>query len=307
MKTLNSFLILAVLIAAAAYALSFTGCNNPITDSAAQKYPARTERDFVTNTSLLSQPGSVIITSLEDLNSPADTIPDTGTIGEDIIPIRYTQNAYRNISIGVATYIRVKLLDIYGNFIFELSDENPHIYANVPAGDYNMVITSRVNYYTDTLRGRQTLFIQPDVTAGTTSSDLNLLNTVIIGEMCVNCDLSYANLVNFKFTLANLTGSNLAGANLTLSKFLRGNLSYTNMQNAYFVGGKAENINFSFSNMKNTAFRYTDLNHSSFNNCDMSYADLRFADLSSADFCSAIKTGIISNGVTTNVETQCWP
>ena len=309
MKTLNSFLITAVLLAATIYALSFSGCNNPIGETINQTFPARTERDFTYHNGLIAIPGSVIALDLENVNAPADSIPDTGRRGEDAFPIRYTENAIHNFTIAWDSYVRITLIRPGDRVMFTLSPENRYTSIYIPAGDYDMYVTSVTDYYTDSIAGRHTVFIRPNPDIGPASNSSLLpmqTNTLISVGNCPNCDLSNANLYHTYLSGSNLTGANLFQANLGLSNFSFVTATGANFGSTYLFKANAVFSNLSGSSMKNVVFREADLKYAVLSSSDVSYADLRFTDLRFANFCVSDRTGINTPGVIVNAETVCW-
>lgn len=304
MKTIGSptsFLILAVLVIIGISGISFSGCNNTVTNSINTNiYQARSEQDFVANSDLRARQGAVIAINLEDINStPIDSLPDTGTIGEDIIPFRYTENAVHRIRMeSTGRYYAYLQNEVTGAWVYFISPEQNNVTVNIPAGDYKLHLKSGVDYMYDSLVGRQTLFIQPEP---------DEFNMVISSVGCPNCDLSLANLKHMSFPFMNFSGANLNKADLGHTNLLGTNFSYTNLDGTYFYQAYMPYAELHHSSMQNVVLRSTNLDHANVGASDLTNGDLRFADIRSANFCGSTLTGIISNGIIYDGSTQCWP
>lgn len=300
MKALDSPLRLFVLLLFVV--LGISGCQNVSVGPENEKQnQARSEKDFVDNYNLRATPISVIALNLEDLNSPrTDSIPDTGTWGEDIVYIRYMDNVVRTFRMETTARFSVFMVNVEtGTSLFYLDWNNPYIQVNIPAGDYRMQVHSWLDFVYDSTSGKQTIFIKPD------NSDASYTIFTLAG--CKDCDLSNANLdhldlSHMNFSAANFSKANISSANLSGSEFTN-----TNFENAYLYKSVIKGSDFSNSLLKGVVLRNSDLTYSSFSNCDLSYADLRFSDISNGTFCGANKTGILTNGLIYNGGTQCWP
>jgi hypothetical protein len=304
MKTLGSpvpFLMILVFMAAIIYSISIAGCNNTITNSINDNiYQARSERDFVDNRDLQGFPGAVIAINLEDFNSPAvDSIPDTGTIGEDIIPMRYIENATHSIRMESSAHHDAYLINVEtGEWVYYISPFNNNVTVYIPAGDYEMHFTSWQNFEIDSSATPKTLFIRPE-------SDK--LNMVISSGGCQNCDLSLANLQYMSFPLMNFSGSNLSKADLGHTNLLGTNFSHSNLNGTYFYQSYMPYAELSYSSMQGVILRSTNLEHANVGASDLTNADIRFADISYTNFCGSTLTGVITNGIFWNAPPQCWP
>lgn len=300
MKTLNSFLILAV-ITTAAIMLSFTGCENVANNSVnSDTYQARSEHDFVANRDLKTRPGAVIAVHLEDVNStPNDSIPDTGTIGMDVIPIRYVENKVHTFRMESTARFDVNMFNIEtGEWMFYMSPVYTSITVNIPAGDYRMEIRSWVDYTYDSLVGRQTIFIQPEG---------DEYHTFFSLAGCPGCDLKLVNLSYMFLNGMNFSRANFDKANLAYTNFIGSNLSNTSLKAAFFYKSKLQYADISGSSAKEVGFRDSNLSNANITGSDLTNCDLRFSDISFVNFCGSTLTGIISDGVIYNGPPQCWP
>lgn len=304
MKTIgspNSFLIFAVIIVISTTLISFTGCNNTITNSINSNiYQARSEQDFVANRDLKARPGAVIAVNLEAWFSPPnDTIPDTGVRGEDLIHFRYTENAVYRIRMESSSLFNISFFNSEtGQGVYYIDPINNTVSVNIAAGDYVMHINSWQNYAIDSSSIPQTLFIQPE------PDDFNIF---ISAGGCQNCDLSLANLKHMSFPLMNFRGANLNKANLGHTNLIGTNLSYSNLNGTYFYQAIMPYADLSYSSAQGVILRSTDLRNANIGASDLTNGDLRFADIRSSNFCGSTLTGIISNGIIYDGNTQCWP
>lgn len=304
MKTIGSptsFSIFAVLVVISISVISFSGCNNTVTNSINSNiYQARSEQDFVANNDLRARQGSVIAVNLEAWFSPPnDTVPDTGVRGEDLIPFRYTENAVHRIRMESTARFNISFVDkLSGELIYYIDPINSYVTLTIAAGDYIMHINSWQNYEQDSTIAPQTLFIQPEP---------DEFNMVISSVGCPNCDLSLANLKHMSFSLMNFRGANLNKADLGHTNLIGTNLSYSNLNSTYFYQAIMPYADLSYSSMQGVILRSTDLRNANVGASNLTNGDLRFADIRAANFCGSTLTGIISNGIIYDGNTQCWP
>lgn len=320
MKTLISLLTPTILLIVFIYVVSFAGCNNIITTPLNNGvYQSHSERDFLKNRNLRAEPGSVVILNLETANSPADTIPDTGIIGEDIIPIRYTENAVHNVRIQDSAAFAVALIGaVYGDYMYFLYSGSPSATVTIPAGDYYFRIISYVGY-DSTLPRSQTVFIRPNAAPTVSENghyEASQLNT-FFGYMCGSCNLNSANM--YKLNLrgvylgqaamqsANLNESELDNANLEGANLTSANIRYASLRNAHLIGTILTSAVFYQSDLSFGSLNAANLTYANINNCNLSYSNFSSADISFADLCGSNKTGMISDGITFNSHTLCWP
>lgn len=297
----TSFLIFAVLVVISISVISFSGCNNTVTNSINTNiYQARSEPDFVANRDLRARQGAVIAVNLETWFSPPnDTVPDTGVRGEDLIPFRYTENAVHRIRMESSSLFNISFISSEtGQGVYYIDPINNTVTVNIPAGDYIMHINSWQNYEKDSTIAPQTLFIQPE------PDELNML---ISSGGCSNCDLSLANLKYMSFPLMNFRGANLNKADLGHTNLIGTNLSYSNLNGTYFYKAIMPYAELSYSSMQGVILRSTDLRNANLGASNLTNGDLRFADIRTANFCGSTLTGIISNGIIYDGSTQCWP
>lgn len=280
MKAIKSFLYLIPIIVSA---LIFFSCKDSITNSGTQLNPhhVRSEQEFVSNTNLRAYPGAVVVVELENLNSPPDTLHrDTGTRGVDIIPYTYLETHEHHFrlaagsssekSSGFSPRFKSKLVnESSGATIYELTPDNDSVVVTIPAGNYQLYLTSLVEFGTDSLES-QTVFIQPDTIfalnrgggIGEVDFNPNDWHTLQTTGNCVNCDLTYGEFLYARLLNANLTNSNM---------------QYCDLEFAVLTGANLTNVNISYSSIV------------------------------SAGFCKTITTGIIATGVYYDNTTQCWP
>jgi hypothetical protein len=321
MKTLTSLLSVTTLIAIVIISISnFTGCKNNVESENIPTYQAYSERDFIRNSNLRAEPGGIIITDLEPNGANLDTLPDTYTLGEDIIPIRYTENAVHTVRIQDYPRFTVSLYGAeFGEFIYELSPAIPVVTMNIPAGDYYFHIRSTINNDTNNTP-HQTIFIRPNTAAQVRVNgnyEPSQTNTLITSYDCGKCNLDHANLyklnlsavyfgeANMEFT--NLNYTNLAGANLDGAKLRSADIRYSYLWNVHMIGSSLTSAVFYQSDLTSASVIGTNLTYANLNNCNLSYSDFTNSDISFADLCGSNKTGMISNGIIYNPQTLCWP
>jgi len=296
-----SILIYALFTTAIIFMVSATGCNNSVVSpSDVKKNQARSEREFVANRDLKTTSGAVVILNLEDVNSPqVDSIPDTGTIGEDFFTIRYTDNAVRTFRMESNVAFSSRLVNAEtGELVYSIAPNNNTVSVYVSAGDYKMYLTSWKDYTYDSAVGSQKIFIQPEG---------DNLHTFIGTGGCPNCDLSSIDLRHMSFDGLNFSGANLNKAILGQTSLIGTNFYNANLNGTYFFQSTMPYANLSYSSMKEVVLRSTDLRYASLEGSDITNADLRFADISFANFCGTTKTGVNTVGIIYNAQTQCWP
>lgn len=301
--------------------ISISGCSDSITNSTVttDKYQARTEAEIsavINHDTIWPPPGAVVYVDLEHLNAPAGSVNgDTGPIGEDIIPYKYTETATHRIKLGADAQFKARLVSASGAVIYQLNNPGDTARVSIPAGNYKLYLTSVINY--DGAFGySQPVFIQRDNDAinsaagappqgGYSKDDLNTLLTT---NKCVKCnlekvqlidknlpgaDLSYARLGGSFMNRVNLSGAiffhtdwDRAGANdCTFSNAV---FTFTVLNNTSFGGGDFRHAVFQRLNWGRTYFvgsdmRYVTLDSGSgegnMDNCDLSYATISNLDL----------------------------
>lgn len=292
-----------------------TGCSNTVTTSSGpvtSTYHARSEQDFVSNSSLKAEPGAVVFVKLEDANSPAESF-DTGTIGVDIIPYSISAEERYSYRLGDSSFFKVKMVsDASGTSMFEISPASRTASVLLPAGNYKLHITSLIDYAPGT-KGNQPVFIQQDKELSGGNLDSARLKSFFQTGQCYSCHLAGVNLSslgllnvvldNSDLTGSNFSYSNLEGASLKNCEFAYSNLSYLHSaKDAFFTDSKFYGVNFTGANLFLGRFHNAFFRNAIFTNADLSATDCR-----GAYFCGAIKTGLISEGILTDAFTHCWP
>ena len=298
MKALDSPLRLFVLFGI--LLLGISGCNNQVTDPINDKeYPALSEENFSGNSNISARAGSVIAVNLEPWFSPKnDSIFDTGLIGEDLIPYRFTDNVYLRIRMESSSRFNAFFQNsVTGEEMLFVDPVNTNSYGTILAGDYILHLNSWENFGLDSNLRPQVLFIQSE----------SGQNNLFISAGCKNCDLSGAKLNYMNFVGFDFSGSNFANAQLRRSIFSYARLTNTNLATAYFFEATLFSADLSYSNMKSVTLRSADLRYANLGGSDITNGDLRFSDISGTNFCGANKTGIITNGIFYNNAPQCWP
>jgi hypothetical protein len=313
MKTIGSptlLLFSLVFTAGIIYFFSISGCKDILTNTTGENvFQARSEQEFATNRELRAVPGAVIAVQLEYLNSPQnDSLRDTGPIGEDIIPIRFTENSHCTIQFASSAYFDVFLVNSEtGAYIYYLYPGATYADVDIPAGDYLMHFKTYTDYSTDSANAKQIIFVQPSANTTGNNSSPNNFNIVISNSGCIDCDLSGVNLQNMMLNGMNLNGAKLNKANLSHTNLNNAHLNRVNLNEAYFYQSLIMSADLSNSSLKGAALRNSDLRFSNLSSSDLTNGDIRFSDIRSANFCGSTLTGIITNGVVYDENTQCWP
>ncbi len=260
----------------------FSGCSDSVTSTGgtipANKHQARSEGEFNLNAGLKAFPGAVLVVDLEDLNSPVGNVGnDTGPIGEDVIPYTYSETAIHRIRLGEEVHFKARLVSESGEVIYQLNNPDDSVRVTIPAGNYKLYLTSRVNYGSDTL-GRQAVFIQPDLEAIASGGGVGSqggfdqadFNTLMKTRKCIKCD----------FMGINLQGYNLAYVDISYSDFSLSNIAFINFSHATlnhvkFYPNYSTTVDFS-----NATFNHTDLSKSNFYDVDFSHATFDSSDIS---------------------------
>ncbi len=313
MKTIGSptlLLFSLVFTSAIIYIFSISGCKDILTNTNGENvFHARSEQEFATNRELRAVPGAVIAVQLEYLNSPQnDSLRDTGPIGEDIIPIRFTENSNIKIQLASSAYFDVFLVNSEtGAYVYYLYPEVTYADVDIPAGDYLMHFKTYTDYSTDSANAKQIIFVKTSVNTTGNNSSPNNFSIVVSNEGCIDCDLSEVNLQNMMLNGMNLKGAKLNKANLSHTNLNNANLKLVNLNEAYFYQSLIMSADLSNSSLKEVTLRNSDLRFSNLSSSDLTNGDIRFSDIRSANFCGSTLTGIITNGVVYDENTQCWP
>ncbi|MBS1494705.1 MAG: pentapeptide repeat-containing protein [Bacteroidetes bacterium] len=276
----SKFLIF-IFIFSICLSISFTGCSDSLTGTGPVKNQARTEEEFVANPQLKADAGSVVVVSLEDLNSPPVT-GDTGPIGEDIIPYSYTETAEHRFTIDDSSYFSMKLVnDLNGEVILNL---NPGSTATVsiPAGNYKMHLTSLLNYSADEPESK-VVFIQANwktphnVSSGTYYS-FDDLDRLLSTNKCRLCNLDNANLAGkifprtpaFEIDSSSCYKTILAGAKITGGRIANSLFSYASLKGIKLDSTLISNTRFDQTNMNDVKLSSTKFLNASFSNSTLS-------------------------------------
>ena len=263
MKNKRLFFYISFLIFTAAVlaTTSFTGSNNA-DNASLQSGTALTEKDFVNDPSLFAVPeAGVVATFLENPNSTFD-LNDTGTIGMDIIPFKYTSGMNQTFcwqDDNKESGHVMTLVDSNSAEVLRVQANGDCVTQFMSEGSYEM----HIQHDDSGDEVFAIIFSFPEGDAG------NSFETVLSTNKCQGCDLSGAN-----FTNAFLADTDLRGADLTGADLSGADLSGTNLSNALLAG--------------------TDLTGANLTGADLSGTDLTDALTTNANFTHANLTNAIS-------------
>ena len=245
----------------------------------------------VKNDKMIPDEDDTIVVDLEnkDVTSEED---DTGTPGEDIIPVNYT----RDISVNIkwegdkdGTYAELK--DANGNVIYKIEQGGDTITKDIPKGEYTIELTSNKATVKDGPT-EQILFMRLQDNLQVSTNWLHYW--WVWNNNCEDCDLSWRSYKNADFK----------GKKLTLSDFNNADLTKCNLTGANLQGGKLGNANFTDANLSNVNLRlarqdefpklrvmnnnvYTNLRYANLTRANLSGSDLRGTIFSSANLTGA--------------------
>jgi len=224
-----------------------------------------TEADSARDSELSAIPEGGIVATFLEPPTAMDEENDTGVIGLDIIPYKYTDAIEQTFcwdDDNESSEHTMTLLNSDGEEVFTISAKGDCATRTIDEGDYEMHI--RHDGKSDQ---RIAVFIVPEANKSllTTASDeaLQNLTSVLNADKCIGCDLSSVNLngvdlsgvdlsnailnnailVDADLSRANLRGVNLSGADLTNAILINADLTeadltLTNLENADKEGAK---------------------------------------------------------------------
>lgn len=270
-KIIQSTFLLSILFFFAA----LSGCSDSITNSTtttANKNKATTEAELsvIAGDTIWPPPGAVVYVDLEHLNSPPSGVNgDTGPIGEDIIPYKFTETAVHRFKLDAGAQFTARLVNSAGAVMFTLNNPGDTARVTLPAGSYKLHLTSLLSYAFSPI-STQAVFIQPDLDAiasgagappqgGYNKDDLNKLLTT---NKCVSCNLREVQLYD----------KNLIGADLSYSDLEHSFMSRVNLSNAVFAHTDWDRAGANDCIFTGAKFIFTILNYTSFGGGDFTGA-----------------------------------
>lgn len=251
----------------------FSGCSDSITNSVVttNKNKATTEAELsvIAGDTIWPPTGAVVYVDLEHLNSPPSGVNgDTGPIGEDIIPYKFTETAVHRFKLDAGAKFTARLVNSSGAVMFTLNNPNDTARVTLPAGSYKLYLTSLLSYAFSPI-STQAVFIQPDLDAiasggappqgGYNKDDLNKLLTT---NKCVSCNLREVQLYD----------KNLSGADLSYSDLEHSFMSRVNLSNAIFTHTDWDRAGANDCIFTGAKFTFTILNYTSFGGGDFTGA-----------------------------------
>lgn len=233
-----------------AIVIYISGCSDSIVNSTVtpNKNQAMTEAQLssIVGDTIIPPTGAVVYVDLEHLNSPPSGVSgDTGPIGEDIIPYKFTETAVHRFKLDAGAQFTARLVNSAGAVMFTLNNPNDTARVTLPAGNYKLYLTSLLNYVSVS-DPTQAVFIQPDLAAITSGGappqggyNKDDLNKLLATKKCVECNLERVQLNN-----KDLTGADLTRANLSQSFMSYVNLTGATFDHTDWTDAGANNCNF---------------------------------------------------------------
>lgn len=274
------------------------GCNNNSGGQDATQ--ALTENDFDNESSLRADPEEGVIVSFLEPTDSEKPDRDTGDVGMDIIPYRYTQTlgntfCWEDDNLDAGHFMI--LVDSEGVEVLRVEVNGECVTEVIEQGDYEMQIIHDEGTddtlpvfieVTDVIDGAQTrggkteheilrtarrifsrtmsvIGISSEARAQTVQENVQTLLTT---GKCIDCSL-------FR---ANLSGANLSGANLSNAFLASANLSGADLRNA----------DLSHADLRLADLQGADLSHANLSHADLTVANLLGANLIGADLDRAV-------------------
>ncbi|MCZ6684782.1 MAG: pentapeptide repeat-containing protein, partial [Candidatus Dadabacteria bacterium] len=230
-----------------------------------------TESDFARDSELSAFPEGGIVATFLEPPTATDEENDTGAIGLDIIPYKYTDSIEQTFcwdDDNESAEHSMALLNSDGEEVFTIEARGDCVTRTIGEGDYEMHI--RHDGKSDE---RIAVFIVPEANQSllTTASDEALQNvtSVLNSDKCIGCDLSGVNLNG-----VDLSGVDLSNANLDNAILVDADLSGANLS-----GASLQNADLSRANLSGANLSGADLTNAILINADLTEADLTLANL----------------------------
>ncbi len=265
-----------------------------------------TERDFARDSELFAIPEGGIVATFLEPPTATDEENDTGAIGLDIIPYKYTEAIEQTFcwdDDNESAEHSMTLLDSEGAEVFTVQAAGDCVTSTIGEGDYEMHI--RHDGKSDE---RVAVFIVAGVDKSllSTASDEALQNmtSVLNSNKCIGCDLSGINLNGMDLSGVDLSNAILDNAILVDVILVDANLSGASLINADLSRANLRGVNLSGADLTNAILINSDLSEA-----NLSMANLENADTTDADFSSATTVGALmpdksSVGSASKVENQ---
>ena len=242
-----------------------------------------------------------IVVDLENKDVTAEE-DDTGTLGEDIIPVNYTQDINGTIKWeGPKNGNYLELKDKDGNVIYKLEQGGDAVTKDIKKGEYTIEITSNEATDKDGPKS-QPVFIRVQDNLSVSGNLWHLMWAV--SNSCSKCclssgyypglnfsrrdfsysDLWHANLSGVNLYKANLSNAYLEGADLSRSVLDTANLSGANLSGANLSGADLGGANLTGTNFTGANFSGLDLAGRSFDGLNLSNANFTGANLELTHF-----------------------
>ena len=236
----------------------------------------------VKNDKMVPDEDDTIVVDLENKDVTAEE-DDTGTLGEDIIPISYSKDLRETVKWeGDKDGSYAELKDKDGNVIYKLEQGGDTVTKDIKKGEYTLEITSNETTAKDGTTS-EPVFIREQKNLSV-SADENAITKLMSTKSCIECDLSGANLSG-----VNLSGTNLSYANLNNAVLKGSKLEYTDFTMAKLNGG----VNFTEATISsNVRFFKASLTGANFSNMQLPNMDFAGSTLDNANFSNANLTGV---------------
>lgn len=214
-------------------------CNDqastPNNDSFIDQLQAIGELELIQNEEMHALLGQLVVTDLEHLNTPSDSLEnDSYFSGIDIIPFYFHHSATHTFSLDTSAYFSLKLINpTTDQVLVDLTPENNEVQLDIDEGFYELHLSSHLHYGSDTLTS-QPIFIIPEIEEIEVSrKGAKILENVFqymwlfISRWCEGCDLRGSDLSGWY-----LAGVKLSAANLSYAHLYGTNLSWADLRNA---------------------------------------------------------------------------
>ena len=234
-----------------------------------------------------------IVVDLENKDVTAEE-DDTGTLGEDTIPVNYTQDINGTIKWeGTKNGNYLELKDKDGNVIYKLEQGGDAVTKDIKKGEYTIEITSNETTVKDGPKS-ESVFIRVQDNLSVSGNLWHLMWA--ISNSCSKCCLSSGYYPNANFTGRDFSYSDFWHANLSGAFLLKANLSNAylegaNLSSALLNMANLSNANLTGAKLFNTDFHSTNLNGANFTGANFSGSDLATMSFDGVNLSNANFTG----------------
>ena len=236
-----------------------------------------------------------IVVDLENKDVTAEE-DDTGTLGEDIIPVNYTQDINGTIKWeGTKNGNYLELKDKDGNVIYKLEQGGDAVTKDIKKGEYTIEITSNETTVKDGSTS-ESVFIRVQDNLSVSGNLWHLMWAV--SNSCSKCCLSSgyypnANFAGRDFSYSDFWHATLYDAILSNANLSQAYLEGANLSRATLINANLSNANLSGANLNNADLGLANLSNANFSGANLNNARFHMANLSGANFTNANLAGAI--------------